>query len=227
MGALAKPAMQIGAAIGGHFLGKKSQSAAMKRSPEEMEALQGSQAAGKSLQTTGTELVSEGRQTLQQPTGYWQRLLGGNRPLMAQATAAPRAALTDIYRGAERNLEKSGVRGAARDVAQAELGRQRASQVAGLTTGVQPFAAQQLTGIGSEQLGTGAPMLAQAGDIFTNLLGQGAGNRRYAREEGEKAGTAAGGLIFDVMSGVGGMKRGGGGGVKPSPFPGAGSGEYY
>jgi hypothetical protein len=125
---------------------------------------------------------------------------------MSQATAGARAGVTDIYRGAERGLEKSGVRGAQRDTAKAELGRQRASQIAGLTTGVQPFAAQQLMGIGSEQLGTGAPMLGQAGDIYTNLLGQGSANRQYARGEGEKAGTGFGGLLFDIMSGTGGGK---------------------
>lgn len=193
-----------GAALGAHFLGKKAQSGAMKRSPEEAAALAGAQKSAGALQQTGSELVGEGRQTLQQPTNYWQRLLGGNRPLMAQATAGARGGITDIYRGAERGLEKSGVRGAQRDVAKAELGRQRASQIAGLTTGVQPFAAQQLMGIGGEQLGTGAPMLGQAGDIYSNLLGQGAVNRAYARGEGEKAGTGLGGLLFDVMSSGGG-----------------------
>ena len=207
MGALAKPAIKAGAAIGGHFLGKKAQSSAMKRSPEEQEALQGSQAAGKTLQKTGGELIGEGRGALTQPTNYWQRLLSGNRPLMAQATAAPRAAIQDVYRGAGRGLEQSGVRGAQRDVAKAELNRQQASQIAGLTTGVQPTAAAALQDIGFGQIQAGAPMEAQAGDIFTNLLGQGAKNRMYAREEGEKAGTAAGGLIFDVMSGFGGKGK--------------------
>lgn len=207
MGALAKPAIQAGAAIGGHFFGKRAEKQAMKRSPEEQVALGGAQKSGQALQQTGTELVSEGRQTLQQPLNYWQRLLGGNRPLMAQATAGARGGITDIYRGAERGLEKSGVRGAARDVQKGELNRQRASQIAGLTTGVQPFAAQQISEIGGEQLGTGAPMLGQAGDIYTNLLGQGAQRTQYARGEGEKAGQAAGGLIFDVMSGVGGARK--------------------
>lgn len=207
MGQLAKPAIQAGAAIGGHFFGKRAEKGAMKRSPEEQVALGGAQKSGQALQQTGGELVQEGRQTLQQPLNYWQRLLGGNRPQMAQATAGARGAITDIYRGAERGLEKSGVRGAARDVQKGELNRQRASQIAGLTTGVQPMAAQQVAGIGGEQLGTGAPMLGQAGDIYTNLLGQGAQRTQYARGEGEKAGSAAGGLIFDVMSGFGGKKK--------------------
>jgi hypothetical protein len=200
-----------GAALGGSLLGKMAQGSAQKRSPEESAAIGGAQNAAGALSTTGSGLINQGAPLTSQASNYWATLLGGNRAQMAQATAAPRAAITDVYRGAESNLERSGVRGASRDRATAELGRDRASKIAGLTTGVQPFAAQQLADIGGEQTRLGAGMLGQSGSIWGNLLGQGFQNRAYARHEGEKAGTSIGGFLFDILSGTIGKKFGGGG----------------
>src|SRR5258706_7692123 len=95
-----------GAMLGSSLLGKKvaqgAQNSAMKRSPEEQTALTGAQTAAGGLQTSGAGLVGSGQQavksglgTLEQPTNYWSRLLGGNRASMAQATAAPRGAISD------------------------------------------------------------------------------------------------------------------------------------
>jgi len=233
MGAIVPFLPTIGSVIGGIFGGKKATSSAMKRSPEEAMALGGAQGAGtalagqgKSQFDLGTGMVQQGQQTLAQPTNYYQKLLGGNRALASQAVAAPRGAITDVYRGAERSLEQGGVRGAARDVAKGELGRQRAGQISSLLTGVQPGAAEALTGVGQTQTGQGAGMAGQgigatgqAGNIFANLLGQGARNREYGRSEGEafmsgrKEGESGfGGLIFDLLKGV----KGKGGGVLPS-----------
>lgn len=207
------PLIAQGAGVaGGIYAGKKATSSAMERSPEEQTALTGAQGAagtmlgaGRNLFGQAGALTGQGRDYLQGPANYYQTLLRGNRAAMAGAVAGPTAQLTDVYRGAERGLERSGVRGAARDVASADLNRQRASQIAGLTTGVQPAAAAGLAGLGSEVLGAAAPLYgaganlySNAGNIYGNLLGQGAVNRKYGREEGEKTGKAIGGLIADV-----------------------------
>jgi len=213
----------IGGAIAGVFGGKKATAAAQKRSPEEATALTGGQAAGSALAGqgaglfgTGTGMVRQGEQTLAQPTSYYQKLLGGNRALASQAVSAPRAAISDVYRGAGRSLEQSGVRGAQRDVAKGELSRQRAGQISSLITGVQPGAADALTGIGQTQVGQGAGMAATgvgatgaSGSLFSNLLGQGTENRKYARGEGEKFGAGFGGLIFDLLGAATKKKAGG------------------
>lgn len=204
MGFLA-PAMPLivkgGAALLGGMLGKKAQSSAMKRSPEEQTALTGAQGAAGNLATTGAGMTETGQATQRPATSYFDTLLRGNRASMAQATAAPRAAITDVYRGAERGVERSGVQGAARDVQTGELNRQRASQLSSLVTGVQPAAAEALTGIGQQQTSQGIGATGNAGSIYGGLLPQGAANRQYAREEGEKAGKGIGGLLFDVASG--------------------------
>lgn len=233
MGAVVPFIPTIASTIGGIFGGKKATSSAMKRSPEEAVSLQGGQAAagslagmGTGLYGTGTGLIEQGQTTLAQPTNYYQKLLGGNRALASQAVAAPRAAISDVYRGAERNLEQSGVRGAQRDVAKGEMARQRAGQISSLITGIQPGAAGALTSIGETQTsqgagiaGTGVSATGQAGNIYSNLLGQGAANRVYARGEGEKFGKSFGGLIFDMLSGVTGKKKSGSGGFFPTSFP--------
>lgn len=223
--------IQGGTTLAGSLLGKKvakgAQNSAMKRSPEEAAALAGAQGSATGLQQGGQSLVKQGQSTvesglntLQQPTNYWSKLLGGNRASMAQATAGARGGVTDIYRGAERGLERSGVRGAARDVQKGELNRQRAGQIAGLTTGVQPAAAENLANIGAgtaslggQISGQGGSMMGAGGNIFQNLLGQGMENRQYGRQEGEKAGGGVGSFLFDLIKGIGGS-FGGGGGMK-------------
>lgn len=215
-----------GAMLGGSIFGRMAQGSAQKRSPEEAAAVSGAQTAATGLGRTGTELMGQGAPLLGQAGNYWQTLLRGSRPAMAQATAGPRAALTDIYRGAESNLERSGIRGAQRDVAAAELGRDRAGQIARLTTGMQPLAAQGVSDIGRTLLGTGADMSANSASIWSDLLGEGFENRKYARGEGEKSGKAIGGLIFDILTGTLGKKFGGkppttvpGERSNPSPYP--------
>jgi hypothetical protein len=195
-----------GAMLGSYIMSKKAQSSAQKRSPEEQAALSGAQSTSDNLTTAGTSLFSRGVPYSRQAGDYYSTLLNGNRSQMAMATAAPRAAITDVYRGAESNLERSGVRGASRDVASAELGRDRASKIAGLTTGVQPGAAAALAGMGGQMTGQGTAALMGAGNIWQNLLGQGFNNRAYAREEGNKAGSAMGSMVFDILSGSFGKK---------------------
>lgn len=207
-GAIGKGVATVGGSLlGGIFAGKKATKSAMQRSPEELQALQGAQTAAGTLTEQGKTLTGLGLPALSQSTDYYQTLLRGSRPAMAVATAGPRAALTDVYRGAERNLDRSGIRGAQRDVAEAELGRQRASQIGGLTTGVQPYAAEALNRTGIGLVGQGTSALQGVGSIWSNLLGQGTANRYYGRGEGEKTTSSIGRLIFDILNGTLGKSK--------------------
>jgi len=234
----AMPWIVKGASLLGGFLGgRKAQSSAMQRSPEEAAALTGAQGAagnlsnvGASALAGGTNLLQTGQSTVAAPTSYYQTLLRGNRAAQSQAVAAPRAAISDIYSGAQRSLEQSGVRGAARDVASGELSRERAGKMAGLVTGVQPAAAEALTRTGLEQSGQGINLTGQAGSAYGNagslysrLLGTGAQNRYYGREEGEKAGQGIGGFLFDILRGIKGKGKPAAGGFS---FPTGGEGDF-
>jgi hypothetical protein len=199
--------------VGGAIASRRAQKAAQKRSAEEQVALTGGQQAAGTLGQAGQALITGGQETQAPATNYFSTLLRGNRAQQTQAVAAPTAAVQDVYRGAERNLERSGVRGAQRDVASAELGRERASRISSLVTGVQPQAAAALTQIGQTQTSQGIGASGTAGSLYGNLLPQGAQNRMYARQEGQKAGEGWGGLVFDMLSSYAGSK--GGGGKKP------------
>jgi hypothetical protein len=222
--------------VGGALAGKKATSMAMQRSPEELAALEGATAtaretlgagreamgAGRDLLGQGRALTGEGRGMLQGPANYYQTLLSGNRAAMSGAVAPAVAQLTGTYRGATRALQHSGVRGAARDQQAGELNRQRASQIAGLTTGVQGGAATALAGLGGQALGagagltnagsglysTGGSMQQGAGNIYGNLLNSGAANREYGRKEGGQTAAAIGGLARDIGEVTWGKKGG-------------------
>lgn len=187
-------------AIAGKFGAKKAQDAAQKRSPEEAVAQTGAQTGAQTLQTGGAEALKTGEETQQPATNYFDTLLHGNRAQQSQAVAAPTAKITDVYAGAQRNLEQQGVRGAQKDVASAGLNQGRASQISSLVTGVQPAAANALTSIGQTQQQRGAGMIGSSNATNAGLLQQGNANRQYARGEGEKAGSSIGGLVFDVAN---------------------------
>lgn len=205
----------IAGAIGGIFGGKKATASAMQRSPEEQTALTGAQGAAGNLASqgsqqfaTGTGLTASGTSTLQQPTNYFSKLLSGNRALQSQAIAAPRGAIEDTYAGAERSLDRSGVRGAARDVAKADLAKNQAGAISSLITGVQPGAASALTSIGTTEQGIGANISGQgigatggSGNLFQNLLSQGSANRQYGNQQGQQFGGAFGKLLFGLLGG--------------------------
>lgn len=235
---------------------KIAANSAAKRSAEEKAALEKGQGAaglltgaapglvkqGQAATTEGLDTLRTGLSTMAPAASYYGTLLRGNRALQSQATAAPRAAIQDTYAGAERNLERGGVRGAAKDVATADLGRQRAGQIASLLTGVQPGAAAGAAGVGAQQAGVGSEQatiglnrtsmggsFAQGGGaLASGQMQQGFQNRVYGREEGGQFGSQMGGFLFDILSSLG-NKRGGGGfkplsGVQmgmPNALPGA------
>jgi hypothetical protein len=222
---------------GGAIAGKKATKAAMTRSPEEMRALTGAQGAADASMGAGKDvlgqskdllgkagsLTTQGKQWLEQPANYYQTLLSGNRAAMQGAVAPATAQITGNYRGAAQGL--SGLRGASKDAATADLNRQRVSQIAGLSTGVQSGAAgalgalgqaglnaaSPLYGAGASLAGTGGQLMGQGGGIYANLLNQGNANRQYGRQEGGQTSAAIGNLAAtagNVLSGVLGKGKG-------------------
>jgi hypothetical protein len=233
MGSLAglpwgKIGVGVGGSLLGNWLGNKSAQSAMQRTPEEMQALAGGQQAAAGLGQQGANLTGAGMQNVSGASNYWRTLLNGSRPAMAQATAAPRAAITEQYRGAERGLERSGVRGGVGDLARAELSRDRAGKIAGLTTGVQPMAAEQLGGLGTTLTGQGTAALIGGGRTWADLLNAGANNRMFGQQVGSQTASGIGGGIWDLLSGGGGLGSAGGGiSSTQTSGSGAGGGHWY
>lgn len=181
-----------------------------KKSKEEKAALAGQGAANQQLMEQGKQNFGVGFPAMRSALNYYQTLLQGNRAAMSQAVAGPTAQLTDLYRGAERNLDRQGVRGGSRDLAVAELGRDRTNQLAQLTTGVQPMAAANLGQLGSAATGMGSGPLAAAGSSYANMAQQGFQQRQYSNQAWGQAAQNVGGLAFDMWKNKQAGKTGGG-----------------
>jgi len=192
------PITQAGGAVVGGMVAKKAQQGALERSPEEAASLAGAMGAAKGMGQAGTSLLNESRPYMAQPASYYQTLLRGSRGAMANAVAGSRGVLNDTYRGQSQQLQQAGVRGAARQQLQGDINRNRASQVAKLTTGVQPYAADELAKLGTTMAQTATPLAGNAGNIYARLLDSGANNRAAAILEGEKTGKPIGQLIADL-----------------------------
>lgn len=218
-----------GSALLGGLFSRNAQNAAQARSPEEQAAITGATGNAQALSTAGQGIMGAGLPAAKGALNYWQTLLSGNRNQLAMATAGPRAALTEQYQGAQRGLERSNLRGATKQLAQAQLTRDMGSKVAGLTAGVQPGAAQAAGTAGANLLQTGSGALAAGNNIYSNLLGQGFANRVYGRAEGADLGRSIGGGLFDMLTGTGTTNKlqgffknlGGGPSVIPGTYGGA------
>ena len=160
---------------------------------------------------------------------YYTPLASGSRGAMDQALAPDRAAVTDTYRGASNALNASGVRGGSRDLATAELNRDRAGRLALLAPAARANAAAALPGIaaGRTQLGaaqggvgtalSGQSIAAQTGaaGAQSNLFAGAHQTQALLRPGQEGANSAIGGMIFDALRSQGGRKGGAGGGGGP------------
>ncbi len=192
--------IMAGGAIISHYAAKSAAAQAAKLSPAEQTAQGGAQTGAAKLQSSGSAQLDTGAETQKPATNYYDTLLHGNRAEMAGATAAPKAQLTDVYAGAQRNLDQTGVRGAQKDVASADLNKNRAAGIASLVTGVQPAAAGALTSIGQTQQAQGGAMVGSSNSTYNQLLGSGAQNRQQANVAGTNAAAAVGSLATSAAS---------------------------
>lgn len=163
------PLVATGISAYGAFKNSKAAGAAGKQ----QNALLGEQASSaRQGRTIGTGLVQAGMPATQSALSYYAKLLQGNRAAMSQATAGANRQITDVYRGAERGLERQGVRGGVQQTALAELSRDRAASIAGLTTGQQGGAANALADIGGQLTQQGMSGISGAASQFGDAAGQ-------------------------------------------------------
>lgn len=188
----------------------------------------------------GQSKTVRGQPGYAQPMNYWQALLGGDRSKMTEAVSPQRRMVTDTYRGNRAAIGKSRMRGAAKDAALAESGREETANLAGLTQGLQGQAAQQMSGLEGEiqrvmqaYSGLGLNAKTQGANVLSELLGRSAyidegiqhqeeSNRQQRSQNWGRIAGAAG----DIVGGWAGGKFGGGGSspgsnnVMPAHMPG-------
>ena len=188
----------IGLGISAYGAAKNSR-AAGKASKAQEGLLQEQAGSARQSRTLGTGMVQAGMPATQSALSYYGKLLQGNRAAMSQATAGANRQITDVYRGAEAGLERQGVRGGVRQTALAELSRDRAAAVAGLTTGQQGAAADSLAGLGMQLNQTGMMGISGAASQFgsgAQQYGQRAQNyEQAARQDWQGVGRGAGEVV--------------------------------
>jgi len=186
----------------------------MGRPSKEERGMRGEQASTlRQLRGVGTDLTGSGQENLGRASSFYNKILGGDRAAQNQLLAPEIAGITDVYRGAERNLTRSGVRGGARDVASAELGRDRASRISGLIPGLRPQAAQAVGQLGQFSTATGTQALGGVPGGFNQLLGGARQDRVIAQGAQEGFGASLGQILGDVVQQQQSKKGGGGKGV--------------
>lgn len=169
--AAAIPLVSTGISVIGGLWNKHKQGQQQKKDDAAAAGpLAAQQAQGDALSQQGAATYGMGRAALGGATNYYQRLLGGDKSQLAQAVAPERAALTDTYRGAERGLDRTGAQGAARDIASADLNRDRAGKIGALVSGVRPGAAAALGNLGQAGVQMGIGATQGAGGIYAQML---------------------------------------------------------
>lgn len=165
--------------------GKKGQNAAKKQAQQQFQFQQ--------------KLFDTGMQAWQPSANYFQSLLSGDPTRMAEATGPARDAIRGQQQAASRQMAATTPAGGEANAAQAALQQQGYSDIARLTAGVQPQAAQALGQL------AGVPIQTSAPNVGSGIKAQ----QNLANENMGKAGQ--------IGSGLGGkVARAGSGGPKSS-----------
>lgn len=220
---LTKVAPYAASAVAGLF-GKKAsgptkeQKAAMQTQQQGMSQLTGAAAP---LLGQGTGLAQQGAGYLGDAGKYYQGILG-SRQQAQQALAPETATALEYYRGAG-NKAKRTLTGGTRDMALAELDRQKVGQLAGMLPAARARAAEGITGVGGTALQGGTALTGQGAGLYDTAARIGAqqfGQASELRKQAQEGGKSWGSAIFDIVKGGigggGGKKGGGGGGILPS-----------
>lgn len=135
------------------------------------------------LQGQGEQLFQVGMPAYQQATDYFQKILGLKGRAGVQEAIAPAAEETaGAYRGARSQVVMSGARGAAKDIALADLARAEAGDINSIASSQTGSAAQGL--LASSQFGVASGMQGEVQAAGVNQAVQGALTQNRQFEEG-------------------------------------------
>lgn len=147
---------------------------------------------GKTLFNTGLPLFNSA-------SGYYNSILRGTPKTLQQVLSPEIGKINETYRGAESGLERLAP-GGVRDHAAADLSRQRVGQLASLVPTIRPMAAANLGNLATGALSAASGQSAQAGSIYSGLLGLGEQQRQFNVGESSSNGQAYGRLIADALA---------------------------
>jgi len=176
--------------------------------PLETEAFQEQIAAGRESREQRRSLFDIGKPALEQATSFFGNLASGSKGVLAAATSAEQQAIGSTFRGAKQNILETG-RGGTRDLALANLSRDRAATQASLIPAVRSNAAAALANIGgsasSVASGNTSSVFGQVGSALQtgriNQFGVQAGVQ-------QTAGAGVGNFLFDLARNSGSKNSG-------------------
>lgn len=171
------------------------------------------QAGAQQLGAQGQQLLGAGMPLVKSAGNYYQQLLMGNRAQLQNAVAPETNQIADLYRGAERGLERSNLVGAQRDQASAELNRDRVGKMAGAALGVRPAAAAAAGSLGQGLTAGAQSAFSGQANILDSLLSGARDNRQIETQQGASWGGTMGRMLADLL----GNYKGGGGGTSGIP----------
>lgn len=155
-----------------------------------------------------SQIAKIGMPLMSGTASLYERMLKGDRTTLRNTVLPQRQEITDIYRGAESSLDRSGVRGPARDVASGNLARDQAGRLASLVP-----QAQQMALAGAERFGQQSQSLV--GSLLGHETNQGQlalANRKYGDEQSGILGGNLAKLLTDFYSAYEKSRKGKGGG---------------
>lgn len=200
--------IMAGGALGSAYMSSRAASEASRRSPEERQAMSSSQRLSDLTASQGQQLFGAAMPAVQRTLGYYGTLLNGNRAARNAAVAPEAQSVANAYEGANRAIGRSYVRGGGRDYALAENARGRAGDIARLTTGVRPQAAQAMSAIAGGLLPNATANYGTAAGINEGLIGAGFNNRQFGQQAGMLAGQNWGQLFARLMAVYGNRNSG-------------------
>lgn len=138
-------------------------------------------------------LFRSGMPLLNSASAYYTRLLHGDRGAMTTALQPEITSITELYRGAGKNLDRNPA-GPSRDLARAELNRQRVGQIGSLFPAARRGAAEGVANLGQIMLSGGQG----ATNVFSQLMSGLRADRQFGAAQNEKLGEALGPILVDL-----------------------------
>lgn len=207
-----------GGMIGSSLIGSKAShdasQAAQQRSPEEMALMKSQTGLADTQNRQSQQLFGTAMPAVNNTLRYYSTLLSGNRGARMAAVSPEAEDVSNAYAGADASLKRSNVRGGERVAQLAENSRAKAGQIARLTTGVRPMAANAMGSMGMGLVGAGDRSAAGANAGYSGLVSNSTNNRQQGNLIGLSAGqnlTGQLGKLFANIMGQGKSGSGGGG----------------
>jgi hypothetical protein len=185
-------ASYVGGKFGNHGGGGGSQTSTLN------DAL----ATARQARDQGGSLFNMGAPLLQAASGYWQKLLSGDKTAMLEATQPERTAINEEALGADRAIEAGPLRGGTRDYARAELNRTKFSKLGDLIPTARRAAAGEAASTGLSAAGAGAQATNSSGGLFSSLYGEQERAREFNTQRGDSLGSGLGTTLANLLAGL-------------------------